>query len=215
MKSFVTYPQFFEKMVFPEIAQNKSGKLFTQYELCKKVCHLEGTIVKCGITAEEGFAKFAMFRKLVSSHTSQKVIAFEKFRKNLYCENSAVCKEPLQLKTKKTARDVERIQEKFLKKGIAEIDFIPGRLGDSIPDYLIENPELKIAYLSLDLDDYDATINALQFFYPRIMHGGMLVFDNYYKNEEDFRAISDYFRHIKADINSFSINKGPHFTVRK
>ncbi|HEX8461520.1 MAG TPA: TylF/MycF/NovP-related O-methyltransferase [Segetibacter sp.] len=215
MKSFVTYPLDFEKMLFPEIAQNSPGKLFAHYELYKKVSQLEGTVVKCGIAAEEGFTKFAMFRNLISTHSTQKVIAFEKINKSLYLENSPSNSGTLKFKTKKPAVDTQKIQDKLLKKGLAEVDFIPGPPGDAIPDYLIENPELKISFLILDLDDYDATINVLEFFYPRLVVGGILIFDNYYKKEEDYKAITDYFSPNKIAINSFSVNKGPHFIVRR
>ena len=112
--------------------------------------------------------------------------------------------------------DEELLQKKLTKKGIHnKIEFVPGNLDDSIPEYLMENPELKISYLNIDLDDYEASLVTLQFFYPRIVHGGIVILDNYYKEEEDFRAVIDYFKFSNVSINNFSINKGPHYLVRQ
>src|ERR1700712_4214348 len=89
MKSFVEYPSDFEKILFPGVADKSySGKLIAHYELYKKVSHLEGSVVKCGIAAEEGFTRFAMLRNLIAVQPDQKVVAFEKFAKSLYLTNN-------------------------------------------------------------------------------------------------------------------------------
>ncbi|MDB5245782.1 MAG: dTDP-6-deoxy-L-hexose 3-O-methyltransferase [Segetibacter sp.] len=216
MKSFVAYPLDLEKFLFPAVTdKGQSGKLIVHYELFKKVSHIEGTVVKCGIAAEEGLTRLSIFRSLISSAPDQMVVAFERFNKSLFVENRDNEKGSLQYKVKRSATDLENIKETLLQKGITgKINFVPGSLEYTIPDYLIENPDLKISFLNIDLDDYEATLTALQFFYPRLVHGGILVFDNYYKKEEDYKAITDYFGNSKIAINNLSVNKGPHYTIR-
>ena len=92
---------------------------------------------------------------------------------------------------------------------------MPGNVSDSIPDYLIENPELKIAMLHIDLDDYDGTTNALEFLFPRIVQGGILILDNYYKNTGEKKAVVEYFRTMPPLIQNFSVNNGPHYLVNQ
>ena len=216
MKSFVAYPMELDKILYPDAFEKSySGKLLAHHELYKKVAYLDGSIVKCGISAEAGFLRFASFRNLIAAQSSQKVIAFEKFTTSMYFDNEENNTGSLRVKVKSEPIDEELLQKKLTRKGIHnKIDFIPGSLGDSIPEYLMENPEMKISYLNIDLDDYEATLTTLQFFYPRIVHGGIVIFDNYYKNEEDYRAVIDYFRYNNVFINNFSINKGPHYLIR-
>jgi Macrocin-O-methyltransferase (TylF) len=216
MKSFVEYPLDFEKMLFPDVAaKSYSGKLIAHYELYRKVSHLEGCVVKCGIAAEKGFTRFAMLRNLIAAQPDQKVIAFEKFSRSLYLTNTAHDAGTLHYQIRRSSIDIERIQQKLSKKGVTEkIEFVPGNVGDSIPEYLIENPEMKISWLTIDFDDYESALTTLQFFYPRLVHGGMLIFDNYYKKEEDYRAVKDYFKYLNNKIYNFSVNKGPHYLVR-
>ncbi|MDQ6813761.1 MAG: TylF/MycF family methyltransferase [Bacteroidota bacterium] len=216
MKSFIEYPLDFEKLLFPDVTDKTySGKLISHYELYKKVSHLEGCVVKCGIAAEEGFTRFAILRNLITVQPSQKVIAFERFGKSLYLTNNTTENGQLKCALERAPIDIDRIHQSLLNKGIKEkIEFVPGNIGDSIPEYLMENPEMKISYLNIDFDDYDSTSTTLQFFYPRLMHGGILIFDNYYKEEEDYRAVKDYFRYSNNRIYNFSVNKGPHYLVR-
>lgn len=216
MKSFVEYPIDFEKILFPDQSDKSySGKLVAHYELYRKVSHLEGSVVKCGIAAEEGFTRFAMLRNLIAVQPNQKVIAFEKFAKSLYLTNNTEEAGTLQYQIERTPINIDRVQQKLLKKGIKEkIEFVPGNIGDSIPEYLIENPDLKISYLNIDFDDYESALTTLQFFYPRLVHGGILIFDNYYKKEEDYNAVNDYFKYAGERIYNFSVNKGPHYLIR-
>lgn len=216
MKSFVEYPHDFEKMLFPDVADKTySGKLIAHYELYKKVNHLEGCVVECGIAAEEGFTRFAVLRNMITVQPNQKVIAFERFGKSLYLTHNSQENGQLKCLVERAPIDVDRIHQKLLKKGIKEkIEFVPGNIGDSIPEYLMENPEMKIAYLNIDFDDYESTSTTLQFFYPRLMHGGILIFDNYYKEEEDYRAAKDYFKYSNNRMYNFSVNKGPHYLIR-
>ncbi len=217
MKSFVAYPMELDKILYPDVSEKSySGKLLAHHELFKKVSHLDGSIVKCGISAETGFLRFASFRNLIAEECSQKVIAFEKFTRSMYFDSEGNNTGSLRIKVNSLPIDEELLQKKLTKKGIHnKIEFVPGNLDDSIPEYLMENPELKISYLNIDLDDYEASLVTLQFFYPRIVHGGIVILDNYYKEEEDFRAVIDYFKFSNVSINNFSINKGPHYLVRQ
>lgn len=217
MKSFVAYPMDLDKILYPDASEiSYSGKLLAHYELLKKVAHLNGSIVKCGIASDSSFLRFASFRNFISSEFSQKVIAFEKFTKQMYFETEESNTGSLRVKVNSKPIDEELLQKKLTRKGIVnKIEFVPGSLGDSIPEYLIENPELKISYLIIDLDDYEATLTTLQFFYPRLIHGGLIIFDNYYKQEEDYAAVLDYFKYSNVFIHNFSINKGPHYLVRQ
>jgi hypothetical protein len=215
MKSFVAYPLEFENLLFPTPSEyQSSGKLIAHYELFKKVSHLNGAIVKCGITAEEGFRRFAMFKEMTNGNIEQKMVAFEKFRP-LFEE--VVNKDgEITLKIKEhNPVSLDRIANNLTESGLKEnIDFVPGLVSEAIPEYLIANPELKIALLNIDLDEYDHTLTTLEFLYPRIMPGGILIVDNFYKYLAEQKAVKDYFAPSTLTINNFSVNNGPHYIVK-
>ena len=48
-----------------------------------------------------------------------------------------------------------------------------------IPEILSEIPERKYRFVHIDLDLYDPIIKSLEYFYPRLLPGGILVIDDY------------------------------------
>jgi hypothetical protein len=210
MKSFVAFPSDLEKVNLSQIThRNSSGKLIPHVELYKKVQSLQGSIVKCGIAAEEGFTRF-MALKGVRTVSEPHMLAFEK-----YVSADQRNETSMSYRINNASVSIDDYQKAMVQKGAKEnITFIPGHVDDSIANYLIHNPELKISYLNIDLNDYNMTTTCLEFFYPRLMHRGVLIFDNYYKQQEEFRAVNDYFMNQRLRVNSFSGSFGPHFIFR-
>lgn len=216
MKSFVAYPSEMENILYPQPNEHRfSGKLIAHYELYKKILEKEGAIVKCGISDKSGFMRFASLRNLLAN-SSNKMVAFEKQNTRLFIDNEDNREISLLYKVNNSSVDEAGIKKILSTQGISQqVDFIPGNLDDSIPQYLMDNPDTKISFLNIDLDDYEASLTALQFFYPRLIEGGVLIMDNYYKREDDFHAYQDFFQFIPVDLRHFSINKGPHYFFRK
>jgi hypothetical protein len=213
MKSFVAYPSALQKILFPQTLQSYStGAEIPQCELLKKVRSLDGSIVKCGITPGEAFTGFTLFRQVIPANFSQRLVAFEKHQLN--SEVSQVQQKALKAKVEVNAVPVDNSHPTMVQKATkVNVDVVPGHVDDAIPDYLIQNPELKIAYLEIDLDDYNATMTSLEFFFPRLVSKGILVLNNYFKKGEDFRAVEDYFHNSRIIMHSYSVNNGPHYVV--
>ncbi len=73
MKSFVSYPFEFEKILYPENDKSTSGRLIAHYELFKKVSHLKRMLLlQAASAAQEGFTRFALFRSLITCGTGSK-----------------------------------------------------------------------------------------------------------------------------------------------
>jgi hypothetical protein len=214
MKSLNEAPFDFERELVEGVVDKcYTGTLIAHLELYRKVSQLEGSVVKCGVTTG-GFTKFAMLTKLMAVKSIQSVIAFEKTPKRM----TVPCtKKQFNFQNPKcqTCFLSEYTSKKAGEKEIVEdVDFVTGNISDSIPHYLMENPEMKIAYLNIDFDEYESTLTVLQFFYPRLVHGGVLILDNYYKKEEDYEAVTDYFKYVDHKIYNFSVNKGPDYLIR-
>ena len=210
MKSFVAYPSDLDKVILPQVTpRSSSGKLIAHVELFKKVLNLDGTIVKCGIAAEEGFTRFMALKSLMGNYHPQPMVAFEKFSYDHRKTDTL-----LNCKINNVAITIDDYQLALIQKGEREnITFVPGHVDDSIAAFLIENPEFKISYLNLDLNDYNMTTTALEFFYPRIVQGGILIIDNFYKKEDDYNAVTDYFAGRRISIHSYNPNIGPHYII--
>lgn len=197
MKSFVAYPSQFQKWLLHEISCKNNYNTSADNITLEKVGMVAGTIVKCS-TAAKGFTRVALFRKLIEANRNKKVIAFKKIPK----ANCSFSSENNSVLNRMDYMDMEVIVE-ALQKGMNErITFVAGDLNNSIPKYLMDYPELKISLLEIDVDDYHATQTALQFFYPRLVNGGILIFDNYCKKEGSYKAITDYFKFGDVFVNN-------------
>jgi hypothetical protein len=212
MKSFVAYPSDLDKVILPQVSpRSSSGKLIAHVELFKKVRTLEGSIVKCGIAAEEGFTRFKALKSMMGNTHHQEMIAFEKYNSQSLNTQTA-----LNYKINAAGIVISDYQQALIQKGEREaITFVPGHVDDSIAGFLMENPELKIAYLNIDLNNYDMTTTCLSFFYPRIVHGGILIIDNYYKKGDDYNAARDYFFGQNISWHSFNESVGPHYIIHQ
>ncbi len=189
------------------------GKLTAHFELYKRVNHLEGSIVNCGIASQDFFISFAFLRSMM---TPKKLIAFEKNSKNLYYDCTLLPFGSLIYKSSILEINTSLIKLNLWQKGISvENKFVSGYIAEAIPEYLIENPELKISFLTINMDDYESALTSLQFFYPRLVYGGIMVLDNFYKKEEDYSAVCDYFSHKNFQMKSFFERKGPHFIIKQ
>ena len=78
MKSIVAYPFEIEKILDSTQKQSHNGSLIVHHELFKRILHLNGAIVKCGITAIESFSRFNCLYKS-ELNPQRKLIAFEKY----------------------------------------------------------------------------------------------------------------------------------------
>ncbi|MBX2931486.1 MAG: hypothetical protein KF781_06025 [Chitinophagaceae bacterium] len=209
-KSITNYLSEHELLIHKQY-EPQAERLITYYELYKLVKNLHGSILKCGINNDESFGYFSFFKKINEYNPNQPLIAFEKSLPLL--ETTIVDKE-LRLTVKNT-EEVSVMQEDMFQKSIKEtIEFIPGNLTESLPNYLIEHPELKIALLVIDLDNYEHTLSAMQYLYPRIVSKGILIINNYYKKEGENKAVQEYFSNQHVIIRYFSTTSGVHYVIK-
>ncbi len=213
LKSIVSFPTD-SSLLISKPRNQQSERLVTYYELYKLIKHLNGSILKCGITHDEAFSYFSFFKQM-NQYRHQPMVAFEK-NPSLFevAKFNNEVEEGIAVKDI-SSKQLGAAQQNLVEKSITEkIEFVPGLLNNSIPEYLIENPELKIALLTIDIDDYESTLTAMQYFYPRIVSGGILIMNNYYKKSAENLAIQEYFVGQEVIIRHFSLQKGPHYIVK-
>lgn len=63
----------------------------------------------------------------------------------------------------------------------------------------------RIAFLRLDTDWYDSTRAELEVLYPRVVPGGLVVFDDYHSWDGAKKAVDEYFANIGVEINTATV----------
>jgi hypothetical protein len=160
----------------------RMGKLLAHYELYRRVQHLPGAIVECGVFKGASLMRFLAFRQLLENDRARAVIGFDAF--------GAFPRAPDE--TDEGRRFIEKFEaaggqgiaredldELIAEKGIANCTLVGGDLFATLPAYLAAHPELRIALLHLDLDVAAPTRFALEQLAARMVPGGLIVFDDY------------------------------------
>ncbi len=59
------------------------------------------------------------------------------------------------------------------------VHLVKGRIEETLPRFLEERKDIRFAFLYLDMDLYAPTKAAIDLLYPRLLKGGIMVFDEY------------------------------------
>jgi len=203
----ITLPNFdtpyeYENNFYLSSEVNRMAKVMAHYDLFKQTVDIPGDIVECGVFKGASFVRFAAFRELLCNPAAKKLIGFDAFGefpstafeldqkpKDIFVNNSGnsgISKDQLYqvLEHKKVNKNVELIQ---------------GDVLHTLPEYLKNNPHLRISFLNIDVDVYEATKACIEHLFDRVVKGGVILLDDYVsifpganKAIEDFLAAKDY-----------------------
>jgi hypothetical protein len=167
-------------MAGPDIERIR--KMLARYELFKKTLHIPGDIVECGVFKG---ANLLFFLKLLHIHahgSAKRVIGFDMFSSFPVEDRSEAAEVGKYLDVSNfSGITPEEIFDKITACGIAKekCELVAGDITETAPNYLESHPGLRISLLNLDLDLDKPTYASLQAFWPRIVHGGVVIFDEY------------------------------------
>ena len=204
-----------ERKTFQERQQNfpayTSRMLLTRflayYELFKLIQSKPGWIVECGVY--RGFSFFALGKFLeifCMGDKTRKVLGFDSFEgfADLSPEDGGEKESATRMKGGTNPSDFE---EDFFELMILNnidafapwaerMQVVKGDARFTIPRYVKENPGLRIALLHIDIDIYEPVSVALENFYPRVVPGGVVVFDEYAHQDwpGESAALENYFK---------------------
>jgi len=193
------------------------GKLLAHYELYKQVENLPGAIVECGVFKGTSLARFAMFRDLMGSAYAKRIIGFDMF--GPFPEtNFAADIEPRKKFVEAAGEEsisTDQLMTVLANKGIEKnVELVAGNILETIPSYVEKHPELKISLLNLDTDIYEPAVTILEYLFPRIVPGGILIIDDYAVFPGETKAVDDYFEKMGLIIQKFPFCMTPCYIVK-
>ena len=196
------------------------GKMLTHYELYKKIIDLPGDLVECGVYRGTSITRFAMFRNMLETNYSRKIIGFDNFD-NIYpdtkWEEDHDAREAWIRNTGADSITVDQLRKVFDGFNYSNYDFIKGNLVETLPKYVLDNPHIRIALLNIDIDFVEPTYTALECLYDRVVKGGVILIDNYAAFHGDTKGIDMFFqnRGIKVCLNKLPFNSRPSFLIKE
>ena len=156
------------------------NEAYLVYTLARSISSLPGDIAEvgvyegstarllCELAGEKSVHLFDTFEGLPQGSTATEKIVYGKKSKQFRCTLESV--------------------QGYLK-GFDNVTYYQGLFPDSAADL---NPELKFSMVHLDVDLYQSTLSCLQFFYPRMSSGGIILSHDYSVLEGVHRAFHEF-----------------------
>ena len=192
------------------------------YELYQQTLHLPGDVVELGVyrgATLMAFANFMEIRNMGDRH--KKVVGFDNFKGfgALDDKDGAENEKVGKVAGGFTSEDFEAP----LRDAISIFDadrFIPykprvhlvkGDIEQTVPDYVADNPGLRISLLHFDADLYRPTLVALEHLWPLVVPGGIVVFDEYAIPpwEGEAKAVDEFFAGRQIELKRFDWTSNP------
>lgn len=162
--------------------KSRLNKLLAQYELYKTITSIPGHIFELGVHKGASLIRFATFRDILENDYSRKIVGFDAFgafpTSRLEVEDDLNFIEWFEGASGDGLSDDE-VADILESKGFENFSLIKGNVFDTLPEYLKNNPETRIALLNLDMDVKEPTDFALELLYERVVPGGIIMFDDY------------------------------------
>jgi len=206
----------YENDFYLSCGSDRIAKSISQHAFFEKSIKIKGDIVECGVFKGSSFSRLAMYRKVYGLE-SKKIIGFDTFGDFPDTEYE---------KDKKMREDfildagVQSISEKQMmdvlhnKKCDYNVELIAGDITKTVPKFVLDNPNTKISILNLDVDIYEPTVTILEYLYPLITSGGILILDDYNTFFGETRAVDEYFKDKNVSINKPIFENTPYFIVK-
>ncbi len=193
------------------------SKFVAHYELFKMALEVPGAVVECGVFKGASLLRFAGFRDLFGVSESKKIIGFDTFGE--FPETSYADDKPYRDsfvgRAGSQSISTEQLYQVLKRKGTDRfVELVAGDIGETVPRYVKDNPELRIALLNLDTDMLEPAQIILEHLYPRIVTGGVLIVDNYATFPGETKAIDDYFKGQAVVIKKFPFAMTPCYVVK-
>lgn len=188
------------------------AKVVAQYELYKKVLGLPGQIVECGVYKGTSLVRLLTYRDILESSYSRKVIGFDAF--GTFPTQSD--KDDLEFieRFEKAGGDGisrEELERVLNYKGFQNYTLIEGDVTETIPRFLLENPELRISLLHIDVDVYSPSKTILENLFERVVRGGIVVLDDYATVAGETRAVDEFIERRGDKIKKLGLSHIPAY----
>lgn len=203
---------YYENNFYLSCDNTRLSKILAHYEFFKMVKDLPGAIVDCGVFKGTSLVRFAGFRDLFGNSYSHKIIGFDTFAEfpETEFEEDKKYRDRFINNAGGESISVEQLQKVLNHKSVNQnIELIAGDIKKTVPEYVNENPNLKISLLNLDTDIYEPAVTILKYLYPKLVKGGILLIDDYGEFPGETKAVDDYFANEDVEIKKSPFSMTP------
>lgn len=160
-------------------------KLLVRQEYFRMSLDIPGDIVEMGVFKGTGLFQFLKFKQIFCPGSHKKIVGFDTF----YSAPSLSGQDEEQMKKLFQGASFTGVDPNYLYGSASKIlstdnvrdyvELVPGDVVSTLPVYCEKNPGFRISLLHLDLDVEEPTNAALEWLWPKVSRGGIIIFDEY------------------------------------
>jgi len=186
------------------IRRRELPRLLAHYELFKQIIDLPGSIVELGVYLGAGFFTWSkLLETFVPGDRSRRVYGFDDFRG--YTKFSPEDGDPSPwikniIGPKVASEDYTRRMIKLhnddnMLPGVTRCEIWAGNIRLTVPEFARESQGIRLSMLYFDVNLYEPTLVGLEWLYPLVLPGGLVVFNGYGGRpwQGEAEAIKQYF----------------------
>ena len=165
----------------PDGRAKSSEKLYNTLQFFRATRHIEGRVAECGVFKGQSAYVFCRYQKLVTSEfAGENFCLFDSFEglSNPKSEDSIQDLKSIFIDQKYRAKGAFHGELEAVRKALEDfpkITYYPGW----IPDIFKDVTETQYSFVHIDVDLYEPTKGAIEYFFPRLRDGGAIVCDDY------------------------------------
>lgn len=167
------------------IRRQNATRYLACYEIFKKILHIKGSVVECGVYRGFTLMSWALFSSILEpANLTRRIYGFDTFSgfPSVSSKDASkarrVSKGELLCDSYKELSELIKVYDnnRFLGH-VDKVNLIKGEAQNTISQFIKDNRHLVVSLLFLDFDLYEPTKAAIETFYPRIPKGGIIAFD--------------------------------------
>ena len=191
-------------------------KAICQFEIFKQTTNVSGDIVECGVFKGSSLIRFLTFRDLLKQQ-KKKVVGFDPFGKFPKQKIKEDNKFGISHNKSSGLGINKNILNKYLRrKKFKNFRLIKGDIKKTLPVFLKKEKKMKISFLHLDMDVFEPTKFALDFFYNKISKNAFILIDDYEQVKGATKATQKFLNeNKKLKLEKLKFDERLSFIIKK
>jgi hypothetical protein len=207
----------YENDFYLSCQSSRIAKSIAQHILFEKTVHIEGDVVECGIFKGSSFLRFAMYRK-IHNIENKKLIGFDSF--DNFPETEYEQDKHLREKFIAEAGDMsisrQQLTDVLSNKNCGNnVSLIPGDITKTVPEFVDKYKDVKISILNIDVDIYEPTVTILEYLFPLLTTGGIMILDDYKVFPGETNAVDEYFNDSGIVVKKPLFVNTPYYVIKQ
>lgn len=201
---------------------NKLYSKFIFYDMTKNLC---GDIIECGVFKGSGLLAWLKILDMNEPNSIKKAIGFDFFDPNFVEQiNNEIDKKTMKQvfdrcgNLDKNELSILNIKQKLINAEIKEDKFelIEGDIIKTSKEFIESRPGFRISILNMDLDLDEPTYITLNNFWPRILDGGVIIFDEYaYHSWSEANAVDKFIKEKNLNLYKTNIKTPTAYIIKE